>query len=245
MTDENDGHAQFSAHFLHEFEDLRLDGDVQRGGGFVGDEQVGLGDQGHGDHDALAHAAGKLVGIHANAVRGVGDSDFVEQIQGAFAGAGTGDFLVDQKRLDQLVSNAQIRVQGGHGVLEDHGDAASADLVELPSRNVEQVNTVKNSLPGLNAPRRLGQQAHQGITGDGFAGAGLTDDAQGPARLDLKGNVPHRASDARPGVKADAQIVDREQGHVQSLEARTSRASRNPSPRKLRENRVSAITKAG
>jgi hypothetical protein len=42
-------------------EDLRLDGDVERRGGLVGDQQVRVADQRHGDHDALAQAAGELV----------------------------------------------------------------------------------------------------------------------------------------------------------------------------------------
>ena len=42
-----------------------LHGDVERRGGLVGDQDVGAGDQHHGDHDALAHAAGDLVRIDA------------------------------------------------------------------------------------------------------------------------------------------------------------------------------------
>lgn len=40
-----------------QIENLRLHRDIERRGWFVGDEQVGLADQGHPDHDALAHAA--------------------------------------------------------------------------------------------------------------------------------------------------------------------------------------------
>ena len=42
-----------------------LHGDVERGGRLVGDQEVGLGDQHHGDHHPLAHAAGELVRIGA------------------------------------------------------------------------------------------------------------------------------------------------------------------------------------
>ena len=44
-------------------ENLRLDGDVERRRRLVGDQQVGLAGQRHGDHHALLHAAGQLEGI--------------------------------------------------------------------------------------------------------------------------------------------------------------------------------------
>ena len=46
-------------------QDLRLDRDVQRGGGLVGDQQARLTGQRHRDHRALAHAARKPVRIGA------------------------------------------------------------------------------------------------------------------------------------------------------------------------------------
>ncbi|GAA4982808.1 hypothetical protein GCM10025734_04320 [Kitasatospora paranensis] len=63
VGDEDDGGAEVALDLREEVEDLRLHGDVQGGGGFVGDEDVGLAHQRHGDHGALAHAAGELVGV--------------------------------------------------------------------------------------------------------------------------------------------------------------------------------------
>ena len=48
---------------LSSFEDLRLHGDVERGGRLVGDQQVGLVGERHRDHHALALAAGELMRI--------------------------------------------------------------------------------------------------------------------------------------------------------------------------------------
>ena len=42
---------------VQEVEDFCLNGDVEGGGGFVGDEQGGVVEQRHGDHDALELAA--------------------------------------------------------------------------------------------------------------------------------------------------------------------------------------------
>jgi hypothetical protein len=46
-------------------EDLGLRGHVQRGGGLVADQQRGLQDERHGDHDALALPARELVRVGA------------------------------------------------------------------------------------------------------------------------------------------------------------------------------------
>ena len=51
------------AQLLQQIHDFGLDGHVQGRGGFVGDNDFRVGDQGDGDDDALAHAAGKFMGI--------------------------------------------------------------------------------------------------------------------------------------------------------------------------------------
>ena len=53
---------------LDELEDLRLDRDVERGRRLVGDQQLRLAGQRHGDHHALAHAAGEAVRIFVEAL---------------------------------------------------------------------------------------------------------------------------------------------------------------------------------
>ena len=50
-----------SLQLAEQVEDLRLDGDVERRGRLVGDQELGIAGERHGDHDALAHAAGELV----------------------------------------------------------------------------------------------------------------------------------------------------------------------------------------
>ena len=59
---------------LKQVQNLRLDGHVQRGSRLVGDDELGRAGQGHGDHDALAHTAGQLVGIHRVDAFLVGDA---------------------------------------------------------------------------------------------------------------------------------------------------------------------------
>ncbi len=68
---------------LLSIEDLRLDGDVQRRGRFIGDQQLGAAGQGDGDHHALAHAAGEVVRIVAHPALGVGDAHQAQHLHGA------------------------------------------------------------------------------------------------------------------------------------------------------------------
>ncbi len=63
MSNEQDCHVELFLQFLQQFEDLRLNGHVERGGWFVRDQQVRLVGKRHGDHHALALAAGELVRI--------------------------------------------------------------------------------------------------------------------------------------------------------------------------------------
>ncbi len=56
-------------------QDLRLDGDVERRRRLVGDQQFRPAGDRDGDHDPLAHAAGELVRILAEAADRVGDAD--------------------------------------------------------------------------------------------------------------------------------------------------------------------------
>ena len=67
VGDEQHRHAEPGLQFLQQAQDLRLHGDVERGGRFVGNQQIGLVGERHGDHHALALAAGKLVRIAAGA----------------------------------------------------------------------------------------------------------------------------------------------------------------------------------
>ena len=89
MCDEQQRHAVFARQLAHQVEHLGLDGHVERGGRFVGDQEARRTSQRHGDDDALAHTARQLVRILVEAARGIGDahpSDEIERLGvGCFA----------------------------------------------------------------------------------------------------------------------------------------------------------------
>ena len=87
VGDQQQRQAAFRLQLRQEFEDLRLDRDVERGGRFVGDQQRGVVGQRHGDHHALALAAGQLVRKRIEAVFRVGEAGLVQHLDDAGAQA--------------------------------------------------------------------------------------------------------------------------------------------------------------
>ena len=88
-------------------EDLRLDRHVERRGGLVGDQQRRAADQRQRDHHALAHAAGKLVRVLVEALRGGRDSDCSSMSQRARrAAAARSSRSCWRERLGDLLADA-------------------------------------------------------------------------------------------------------------------------------------------
>ncbi|KAG1079180.1 hypothetical protein G6F40_016419 [Rhizopus arrhizus] len=83
VRDQHDGRAQAGLDVAQQVQDLRLDGDVQRGRGFVGDQDLRVAGQRHGDQDALALAAGELVRQAVQAFGRLGDADLAQQFNDA------------------------------------------------------------------------------------------------------------------------------------------------------------------
>ena len=63
MRDHQHRHAEFVLERAHQFQNLRLYRNVERGRRFVGDKEGRTADQGHGDHRPLAQPTGEFEGI--------------------------------------------------------------------------------------------------------------------------------------------------------------------------------------
>ena len=175
-----------------------------------------LGAQGerHGDHHALAHAARELVGIGLEAGLRLGHADRSEQLDGLLACLVLGDLAVSLDGLDHLLLDGQHRVEAGHRVLEDHGDLATAQVAHLGLAVGQQVLPVEADAAALDAPGRLGQQAHEGQAGDALAAAGFADDAERLAFVELEGHAVDGVDGALVRSEANDEILDAEQGHL-------------------------------
>ena len=132
---------------LSSFEDLRLHGDVERGGRLVGDQQVGLVGERHRDHHALALAAGQLVRIACEPRLRIGNADLVEQFEDARARRRAGKPLMQQQYLADLLLDRVQRIERRHRLLEDDGDVVAAHLADLVLRHRQQFRPLNRIVP--------------------------------------------------------------------------------------------------
>ena len=178
VGDHDDGGAKLLLQALQQVENLRLNGHVQRGGRFVGDNQPRVAHDGHGDHDALAHAAGKLVRILLHAALRVRNFNQTQLFKHDFARFRFGNAFVDAQRLDQLIADGEKRVERGHRVLKDHADLIAADFAEHFGRECGQIRAVKDHFIRRDFGV-VGQKVQHGEHRDALAAAAFADDADG------------------------------------------------------------------
>ena len=89
---------------------MRLNRHIQRGGWFIGDDQLGLGREGQGNDYPLAHAAGKLVWVVIDTGLWCRNSGVVQQFNCALARLALGQWQMLPYCLYQLLAYCIQRV---------------------------------------------------------------------------------------------------------------------------------------
>ncbi len=131
MGDQHYRHAEALLHVLQQIEDLRLDGHVERGGGLVGNDELGLAGERHGDHDALAHAARELMRIMMHALFRIGNLHQLQHLDRPGERLLVRQALMDTQAFRDLLADGQHRIERGHGLLEDEADLLGPDFVQM------------------------------------------------------------------------------------------------------------------
>ena len=139
VGDEQKRHAEPLLDVLQQRDDLRLHGDVERGGRLVGDQQIGLVGERHGDHDALALAAGELMRIAVEPGLRIGNADLGQHFERAGARRGAGQAAVQQQNLADLLLDGVQRIERGHRLLEHDGDVVAAHLADVALAQAQQI----------------------------------------------------------------------------------------------------------
>ena len=80
VRDKQQRQPALAAQPVQQLENLARNAGIQRGGGFVGDQQHGFAGQRHGNHGALLHAAREFVRIGARHPVCVIQADFDQQL---------------------------------------------------------------------------------------------------------------------------------------------------------------------
>src|SRR3990170_258941 len=171
VGDDDHGGAQLSGEAGQQLQDLGLDRHVEGGRGFVGQEELGVAGERHRDHDALAHAARELVGVIVDAGAGLRDANHLQQLDGALGGGGAVHLEVQLQRLRELAADGEDGVQGGHRLLEDHGDLVAAYVPDLVLVHLEEVLAIEVDGAADDPARRHRDQAEDGERGDRLAAA--------------------------------------------------------------------------
>ncbi len=211
------------AEVLQQIQDLRLDGNVERGGRLVADQQRGLGRERPRDRDALALAAREGEGV-ARADRGF-EADGLEQAGGIGRRLGAARReAIEQDRLRQGRGDAHARVEGGIGILEDHLQGALAGGVRLCCH----VPAAEED-PPAGRPHEAGDD----VRDRRLAAARFADEAEDLALSDRERDVVHGPEDlARPSRQNAARsVVDGEVLDGQKRRAGVAGRRAVPSPR--------------
>ncbi len=162
VGDEQHCHVEPVAELAQQAKDLELDGNVERRGRLVGDQDVRPAGKRDCDHDALAHPAGKLVRIGAHLKRRIGDADHLKKLARTRKRSDAREAVVDPNRLRDLVVDPQDRIERGHRLLEDHGNVAVAGFDPLPRLRIGDVDAIELDRARPNPGAGLRQQAHDG-----------------------------------------------------------------------------------
>ena len=211
VGDDQDRHAEPSLQVLQQVEDLRLDGDVERGGRLVGDQQRGLAAKRHGDHHALAHAARQAVRIVVDPLGGGRNAHQLEHLDGAFPGRLRRHPGVRQDRLDDLLADRMDRVERGHRLLEDHRHRGSAQPAPLVGREAQHVAAVEQHRIGRDLAGRARDQAHHRQRGHALAAARFAHQPHGLAAADGEVDAVDGAEQAAVGMEVGFEAADLEE----------------------------------
>ncbi|MNI33881.1 hypothetical protein D3C73_878490 [compost metagenome] len=126
MGNEDHPHLHFLLQHADQLQDLRLNGDVQRGGRFIGNQQRRFTRQRHGNHHPLAHPARQLMRIATKDVFGLGNAHQIEHTQRFTFGAAVIHPLVQTQRFGDLLPHRKHRVERGHRLLKNHRHIGAA-----------------------------------------------------------------------------------------------------------------------
>ncbi len=207
VGDQDQTHVQLALELGQQVHHLGLDGHVESRGRLVGDDQVRLQRDRHGDHDALTHTAREVVRVVVHALRGGRDLDLVHQLDGLEPGFLLRRTLVDAEHLAQLVADAEHRVEGGQRVLEDHGDLPAAELAPLLEAHLQHVLAAEEDLALRDLAGRHVEDAHDGLGGDRLAGARLAEHGEGLARAHAVVDAVDCLGHAVAGVELHVEVA--------------------------------------
>ena len=198
---QDDGGVHFLFQLAQQLQNLRLNGHVQGGGGLIGNQDGRVTGKRHGDHHALAHAAGQLVGIVVDDLFGRGDAHLFEHFNALFAGLLFVQPLMHLERFADLLAHGEYGVKRGKGLLKNHGDFVSTNFAHFLFGLFQEALALVEDIAADNFAGGRGENAQYGQRGDGLSAAGFAHDGKGASVLQGKAQPVHRRGNALFGVE--------------------------------------------
>ena len=140
---------------------------VQRGGRLIGNDQFRVGNQHHGDHDALPLSAGYFMRIKLiNALR-LANTHHLQHLQRLCLRLIFASRMMGQPGLGDLLTDADHRIKRIFRVLHNHGDTFAAHATHLRFSKMQQIEVGKLHPAGADAGL-FRMQLQQGAPNGGF-----------------------------------------------------------------------------
>ena len=162
---------------MHEFQNLRLNRNVEGRGRLVGNQNIGFAGQSHGDHNSLTHAAGELKGVLLHAFLRLIDVDETQHFDRTGFGLGAVAVGVQHDCFRKLMANRVGGIQRGHGVLKNDRNLIAANIFHDFFAGADQLGTVP--LHRTFDDFACGcEDLHNRISRNRLAGTGFADNSQ-------------------------------------------------------------------
>jgi hypothetical protein len=144
----------------------------------------------------------------------VRDADLFEQVDRFPQGRRALHAAVPHQYLGHLDADVDHRVQAGQRVLEDHRQVPPAAVAHVGSAQRHQVGALEHH-PPADGGTTGGQQPHDGQRGDRLAAAGLADQPDRLAGVDVEADAVDGAERRHTApVELDREVGDAQQGHL-------------------------------
>jgi hypothetical protein len=185
VGDEEKPHVFLCHEVLEQLEDLRLRGDVERGGGLIGDQEPRVQRDGRGDADALPLAAGQLMGIGVEPDMGQADAVRRSRAMASASPRSACPWMVSVSATwSPMVCTGLSAVIGSWKIIAMSLPRVAHQSASGWSRRLLAVET---DVPG--GGRAVGQETHQRKRRHGLARAAFADKAEDLALRDVERDV--------------------------------------------------------
>ena len=151
------------------------------------------------------------MGIGAETLLGLAHADLEQKLEHALAGARFVHVAMQLQYLAHLLLDGVQRVERGHRLLEDHGDAVAADRLQLRLGDLQEVAAFKPDLARGVGSRRIGKQLQDRQRGHGLARSQFAYECHRLALADAERDAVDRKHLLAAGGEGNRQVSDVEE----------------------------------